>query len=96
LPKGQKTQPDPTAWNTGDAVTGWRCLKFSINSPVYYSYNYTATNPTDPTTAGFSATATGDLDGDGTASGAWTYSGGVLAGRMRLAPTLVEPVDPTE
>jgi len=96
VPKGQKTQPDPAAWSAGDRFTGWFCLKFTVNSPVYYSYGYTATNPTNPTTAAFSATAISDLDGDGINSGAWSVSGGVLNGRMRLAPTLVEPSDATE
>jgi type IV pilus assembly protein PilA len=96
VPKGQKVQPDPAAWNAGDKNTGWFCLKFTVNSPVYYSYNYTATNPTNPATAAFTATATGDLDGDGTAGTPWSVSGGVLNGRMRLAPTLVEPTGTAE
>jgi len=96
VPRGTKVQPDPTAWTAGDAVTGWKCLKFTISSPVYYRYAYTATNPANANTAAFSATATGDLDADGIASAPWTISGGVLGGAMRLAPNLAEPVDPGE
>jgi type IV pilus assembly protein PilA len=96
VPRGTKVQPNPTAWDAGDDVTGWKCLKFSINSPVYYRYAYTATNPANATTATFTATATGDLDADGTASAPWNLSGGILNGALRLAPTLVEPVDPGE
>jgi type IV pilus assembly protein PilA len=96
VPKGSKIQPNPTDW-TGDTVTGWKCLKFSVDSPVYYQYMYTATNPTTPTQAAFTATATGDLNGNGTSS-AWTYGGGVLTGTdtMRLATTIQEPADPEE
>jgi type IV pilus assembly protein PilA len=93
VPRGAKVQPNPAAWQVGNDVTGWRCLKFSIMSPVYYRYAYTATNPTNPNTAAFTATATGDLDGDGTAGGAWTLGGGVLNGRIRLATTVGEPAD---
>jgi hypothetical protein len=86
-------QPSAAAWQAGNDVTGWRCLKFSIESPVRYRYAYTATNPTNANTAAFTATATGDMDGDGTAGGPWTLRGGVLNGSMRLAPTVAEPVD---
>jgi type IV pilus assembly protein PilA len=96
VPRGTKAQPNPTAWDAGNATTGWKCLRFSINSPVYYQYRYTATNPTNTSTAAFSATATGDLDADGTASQPWTIRGGILNGAMRLAPTLSEPADPGE
>jgi len=96
VPKGQKIQPDPAAWNAGDKTTGWACLKFSVNSPVYYQYSYTATNPTNPATATFSATAVSDLDGDGVNSGTWSVSGGILNGRMRLTPTMTEPSDVSE
>jgi type IV pilus assembly protein PilA len=96
VPQGKKVQPDPSAWNVGDATTGWRCLKFSLNDPVYYQYGYTATNPTDLTSAAFAATATGDLDGDGTASAPWQYRGAMLNGVVRLATTMDEPTDPDE
>jgi type IV pilus assembly protein PilA len=96
VPKGAKTQPDPAAWSAGDATTGWKCLKFSLNDPVYYQYGYTATNPTDTTSGTFEATATGDLDGDGTAAAPWKYRGGMLSGVARLATTMDEPADPAE
>jgi len=90
VPQGQKVQPNPAAWNGGDATTGWSCLKFSLNSPVYYQYNYTATDETGAAAA-FTATALGDLDGDTTTS-AWTYQGAKLPdGTLRLAPTIAEP-----
>jgi type IV pilus assembly protein PilA len=90
VPSGQKTQPDPASWNG----TGWSCLKFSVNSPVYYQYGYTAAATTG-TTAAFTATATGNLDADSTTS-VWTLNGGLLGGAMRLSPTMVEPADPED
>jgi type IV pilus assembly protein PilA len=95
VPAGQKVQPNPAAWQVGTVTQGWRCLKFSLNSPVYYQYNYTATNPANQTNAAFSAIALGDLDGDTTTS-AWAYNGSMLNGAMRLATTLTEPTDPEE
>lgn len=100
VPKGSKIQPDPSDW-TGDSVTGWKCLRFSVDSPVYYQYNYTSTNPTDPTQAAFSSTATGDLNGDGSNFSVWTYEGGIVKGSngdlaMRLATTIQEPANPDE
>jgi type IV pilus assembly protein PilA len=88
VPQGTKRQPNPTLWKSD---VGWRCLRFSLNEPAYYQYVYTAANETNATTGTFTATANGDLDGDGTSS-AWTYSGGmVAAGDIRLATTISEP-----
>src|SRR4051794_28778668 len=100
IPKGSKIQPDPSDW-TGDSVTAWKCLKYSVDSPVYYQYTYTAVNPTDPQTASFSVIATGDLNGDGTKFSVWNYDGGIVKGTngelaMRLATTIQEPADPEE
>jgi type IV pilus assembly protein PilA len=91
VPKGQKIQPDPAAWNAGSATAGWKCLKFSVNAPLYYQYNYDATNPAT-STGTFIASAAGDLNGDGT-SGSWQYRGGILSGAARLATTMDEPAN---
>ena len=58
---------------------------------------YTATNPTDPTSASFKATATGDLNGNTSTTSVWTYEGAIITpGVMRLATTIQEPADPEE
>ncbi len=93
-PKGKKIQPDPADWTGATVLDGWRCLKFSVNSPLYYSYQYTSANPT-ATDGTFEASATGDLDGDGDPS-KWYYQGGILNGAARLATTIGEPDDPEE
>jgi type IV pilus assembly protein PilA len=96
VPSGQKIQPNPESWRAGSTTQGWRCLRFSINDPLYYQYNYTS--DATATTAGtaFTASAQGDLDADGTAGPAWQYQGGILSGAARLAPTITESTDPEE
>jgi type IV pilus assembly protein PilA len=90
VPAGQKIQPDPALWDAG----GWKCLRFSLDSPVYYQYAYTRSSDT-----AFQATATGDLDGD-TDTSQWVYAGGIVESgtskAMRLAPTIAEPANPEE
>jgi type IV pilus assembly protein PilA len=95
IPGGEKVQPDPGHWD-GDAETGWKCLRFSVDSPVYYQYKYTVDGTTD-----FDVTATGDLDADGNTYSEWKLEGGLLTGTdgakaMRLAPNFLEPSDPEE
>jgi type IV pilus assembly protein PilA len=60
---GGKCAADPVAWTT-DAT--WLALKFSIDDPNYYGYNFTSTGTN--TGASFTADAQGDLDCDGSAS----------------------------
>jgi type IV pilus assembly protein PilA len=62
--KGGKCAPDPAYWN--DAGHAWAALNFSVDDPFYYSYQYDSSG-TD-LTAKFTASAFGDLDGDGTYS----------------------------
>jgi type IV pilus assembly protein PilA len=76
----RKYQPSPDSgvdFHKGDALTGWPCLPFTIDSPIYYVYrydvgqNYVSTGlpgAPDPGASGFEASAQGDLDGDGTLS----------------------------
>src|SRR5688572_2450963 len=59
VPKGEKIQPNSAVWNSD---LGWRCLRFSVNTPLYYQYNYAAANIADATQASFVASAVGDLN----------------------------------
>lgn len=63
VPAAAKYQSSPADWKTGDKDNGWSCLKFSMQDPQYFAYNYTsaATNT-------FICQANGDLDGDSTSS----------------------------
>ncbi|MBI4700768.1 MAG: type II secretion system protein [Deltaproteobacteria bacterium] len=41
--KGRKYQPrtaNGADFNTGDTLTGWKCLKFGLTQPHYYQYHY--------------------------------------------------------
>lgn len=79
VPSGMKYMPLNTAghdFESGDATHGWRCLRFSINSPIYYQYEYRvgggykgpARGCPDPGPNGFEVSAEGDLDGNGKTS----------------------------
>jgi type IV pilus assembly protein PilA len=88
---GQKYQSDPSEWAAGDTdADGWRCLKFSVNEPQYYMYGYTSTDVAED----FTATAQGDLDGDGEES-TFSMSGAVTDGVVRVSPNIIE-TDPEE
>lgn len=85
IPSASKYQSQPSDWQ----ATGWRCLKFSMDSPQYYQYDYT------PNGDAFEAIARGDLDGD--AQGAVGTSLFVLrglvntrTGQATLAPAILE------
>jgi type IV pilus assembly protein PilA len=86
--KGQKYQSLPSEWNQ----TGWACLRFSMQDPQYYSYNYVASGQSS-SGDGFSITAKGDLDGDSATSdfsfaGEIKPSGNELV--LVLAPNITE------
>jgi type IV pilus assembly protein PilA len=53
--KGMKYQSRPADWSD-DA--GWACLRFSMQGPQYFMYNYSVSG------SSFVASAQGDLDGD--------------------------------
>ena len=69
-PAAKKYQPatgDNLDYNTGDNVTGWKCLKFSMTEPTYYAYLYAtgaSITGSGATANGFEASAQGDLDGN--------------------------------
>jgi type IV pilus assembly protein PilA len=97
-PPGVKYQPDSAAgtdFDTGDTLSGWRCLRFSINQPIYYQYRYNFNlypSQAEGNTAipaggdGFEASAVGDLDNDG-AFGWMARTGGVDANGQLVVST---------
>jgi type IV pilus assembly protein PilA len=95
-PVGKKYQSQKSDWgNTTDlaAHKGFPCLKFELNAPQYYSYNYAATGASANNDT-FDATAEGDLNGDGTTS-KFTASGKIQENRLTVSPSLDE-VNPDE
>lgn len=86
--KGQKYQSNPTEWNQ----SGWACLRFSMQDPQYYQYNYTASGASSAGD-GFTISARGDLDGDSTTS-EFLFKGAIKSASNEvvvvLAPNIIE------
>jgi type IV pilus assembly protein PilA len=80
VPSGKKYQPSTIKgadFDTGDGLTGWKCLKFNISTPIFYRYNYKAgggyvaaglAGAPDPGATGFEGSAQGDLNANGSLS----------------------------
>jgi len=86
---GRKYQSTPSEWNV-DAVAnqGFACLMFQMDTPQYYRYTYVAT-VTGNVGDSFTATANGDLDGDGNLS-TFQLSGVIAPGMAaNVAPNLI-------
>jgi type IV pilus assembly protein PilA len=84
---GQKYQSNKTEWSAGDAVTGWNCLKFTLEEPQYYMYSYTAVP--DGNSGGFAAVANGDLNADGVLS-TFSVTGTAYSGAIAISPNIQE------
>lgn len=67
-PAAAKYQSSPVDWATGSSTAGWSCLKFSMNDPQYFQYDYTTPTSVSSGSGSFSCLARGDLDGDSTSS----------------------------
>jgi type IV pilus assembly protein PilA len=95
--QGQKYQSTKADWSNATDVknnAGFPCLKFEMTAPQYYMYDYKGGGTTGATTGSISATAAGDLNGDGTTS-LFTMSGTIQEQRLTIAPALGE-VSPEE
>jgi type IV pilus assembly protein PilA len=83
--KGMKYQSAPTDWTVDGDDTGFKCLRFSVDSPQYYQYNYTVA-PDEKT---FKAEGKGDLDGDDLPS-LFLMEGEVRGDTVTLSPSVEE------
>jgi type IV pilus assembly protein PilA len=92
---GKKYQSDPKEWNVDSAGnSGFACVKFSMDQPQYYTYNYT-TSGSSGTGASFTGTANGDLNGDNVFS-TFSITGAINASyALNIAPNILE-VSPEE
>ena len=96
VPAGQKYQASTAPgvdYNSGSASAGWVCLRFAMEGPQYFQYNYTSTQA-DANTGTFNSVAVGDLNGDA-ATSSFTRSGVVRNGQVVLSPAIIE-VNPDE
>jgi type IV pilus assembly protein PilA len=86
---GKKYQSAPSEWDLDSSSnSGFACLMYSMEAPQYYRYTYVSTATGNPGDA-FTATANGDLDGDGNQS---TFQlGGSLSSGMavNIAPNVL-------
>ncbi len=86
---GEKYQSTAAEWKVDSASNaGFACLKFSIDSPQYFMYGYTASS------SSFAAVANGDLNGDGSLS-TFSLAGLVTSGVLNVAPNFIE-ISPEE
>jgi type IV pilus assembly protein PilA len=98
--KGRKYQSSPDEWQDGTSAQGWRCLKFSLETPQYFQYDYAATLADDGVDSTFSAIAHGNLDADDDLS-TFQLDGKVIKGAesgalaVSISPTAIE-TDPDE
>jgi type IV pilus assembly protein PilA len=82
---GQKYQSKPGEWK----VAGWSCLRFSMDGPQYFQYDYQSVADTS-----FSAIAHGDLNANTTLS-TFTISGTIVPDSsgenvVTVAPSITE------
>jgi len=87
---GRKYQSSSDDWNVDHAGgSGFACLKFTLDQPQYYMYSY-STSGSSAVGDNFTATANGDLDGDGVMS-TFSITGSINnAYVINVAPNLVE------
>jgi type IV pilus assembly protein PilA len=93
--QGRKYQSSVAEWNTDAAGnSGFACLKFSMDAPQYYMYSYAA-GGTGSAGDTFTATANGDLNGDGNES-TFSITGSVNTNfALNIAPNMLQ-VNPEE
>jgi type IV pilus assembly protein PilA len=87
-----KSAPIAADWDLDMNVfhTGFYCLKYAMDQPQYYMYNYTAAKGDGSNTDTFTAIANGDLNGDGTTS-TFSLIGGVTPSyTLNIAPNIIE------
>lgn len=65
-PSSDKYEPVDWGFSTDNGT--WAALNFAVADPHYYQYQYNSTNNADENQCVFTASAFGDLDGDGTDS----------------------------
>jgi type IV pilus assembly protein PilA len=87
---GKKYQSKVSDWNVDAAGnSGFACLKFSIDAPQYYMYSYAITGSGSNPGDSFTASAQGDLNGDGTLS-LFSVTGAISTSfALNIAPNML-------
>jgi type IV pilus assembly protein PilA len=96
-PKGAKYQSSPDDWNKGAAPAppavpfGFACLKYSMDAPQYYAYGYAITGLGSGIGDTFTASAAGDLNGDGMLFSNFSVLGTIQTGFvLNVSPNIIE------
>jgi type IV pilus assembly protein PilA len=87
-PGANKFQSAPADWNAGSSTAGWQCLKFSMEEPQYYEYEYSS-GDVSAYSGNFTGIAHGDLNGDGVNS-TFLISGLAYSGAVAISPNIQE------
>jgi type IV pilus assembly protein PilA len=87
VPASSKYQSAKGDWADG---AGWQCLKFSLEQPQYFQYQFSSGGGT----TSYVAMARGDLNGD-TNTSLFAVSGNVQNGALNTSPT-IEELNPEE
>ncbi len=85
IPRGELVTDPPGTW---DHLT-WRALGFRVDTPHAFSFSFESVMDPATRTARFSATARGDLDGDGLASTFQVQGERPLGGEARVLPGML-------
>lgn len=94
--RGKKYASTPSDWGADRAANGgFACLKFEISAPQLYQYSYAIVGSGRAVGDAFTATAHGDLNGDGVLS-TFSLSGHVGAGDVVTVAPLIVETDPEE
>lgn len=93
----KKYMSSPVDWTSDPSDQGFNCLKFTMDLPQYYQYDYRRTGGATGSAVGdgFEAEAKGDLDGDGVTSSFKTTGSITSVGTLTRSP-MVTRVNETE
>jgi type IV pilus assembly protein PilA len=101
VPAGKKYQSQKIDWQpaadvggSGVSPKGFPCLRFEMNAPQYYQYNYVVTGTGEANGDLFTAEAVGDLNND-TVLATFRATGKIQESRLNASPTL-EEINPDE
>jgi len=93
--QGKKYQSQQTEGNdwakdyNATPIKGFACLKYAMQAPQYYEYNYVSDSTATTTGTVMTATANGDLNGDGAIFSTFQLFGAVDATKnLLVAPNL--------
>jgi type IV pilus assembly protein PilA len=93
--QGKKYQSALSEWNKDETGnSGFACLKFTMDAPQYYVYNYAA-GGTGAVGDAFTATANGDLNADGIESTFMVLGTVNSSYILNIAPNLIS-INPEE